>query len=94
MQANVPTLATDRYPYTATVVDNRSGACALSSGWKLYFNFVRLPLAAGPPGEPGDTARRQLADQGLELTHGDLAQSGDLYVLTPTAGARSSRLRR
>jgi hexosaminidase len=67
-------------------VDNRSGACALGSGWKLYFNFVRQPLAAGPPGEPGDTARRQLADQGLELTHGDLAQSGDLYVLTPTAG--------
>jgi hexosaminidase len=67
-------------------VDNRSGACALGSGWKLYFNFVRQPLAAGPPGEPGDTARRQLADQGLELTHGDAARSGDLYVLSPTAG--------
>jgi hexosaminidase len=66
-------------------VANRSGACALGSGWKLYFNFVRQPLAAGPPGEPGDTARRQLADQGLQLTHGDAAESGDLYVLTPTA---------
>jgi hexosaminidase len=67
-------------------IDNRSGTCALGGDWKLYFNFVRQPLAAGPLGEPGDTARRQLADQGLELAHGDEAQSGDLYVLRPTAG--------
>ena len=66
-------------------IDNRSRDCALGTGWKLYFNFVRQPLAAGPPGEPGDTARAQLADQGLELAHGDQAQSGDLYALTPTA---------
>ena len=66
-------------------IDNRSATCALGGDWKLYFNFVRQPLAAGPTGEPGDTARKQLADQGLELAHGDRAQSGDLYALTPTA---------
>jgi hexosaminidase len=55
-----------------------------ASGWKLYFNFVRRPLAA-VPGTAGDAARQQLADQGLALTRGDAAQSGDLYVLQPTA---------
>jgi len=67
-------------------IDNRSGTCALGGGWKLYFNFVRQPLAAGPPGKPGDSARQQLAEQGLEVAHGDRAQSGDLYVLRPTTG--------
>src|SRR4051812_8292332 len=70
-------------------IDNRSRTCVLGGGWKLYFNFVRQPLAAGPPGEPGDSARRQLAGQGLQIAHGDQAQSGDLYVLTPTAGFQS-----
>jgi hexosaminidase len=65
---------------------NRSGRCALpATGWKLYFNFVRRPLAAGPAGAAGDAARAQLATQGLTLAHGDAAQSGDLYVLTPTS---------
>jgi hexosaminidase len=64
---------------------NGSARCALpATGWKLYFNFVRQPLAAGPAGAAGDAARAQLAGQGLELRHGDAAQSGDLYVLTPT----------
>jgi hexosaminidase len=67
-------------------LDNGGTACALaSSGWKLYFNFVRQPLAASGPGAAGDAARAQLAAQGLTLTRGDAAQSGDLYVLTPTA---------
>ena len=65
-------------------IDNRSATCALRGDWKLYFNFVRQPLAAGPAGEPGDSARTQLAEQGLELAHGDRARSGDLYALTPT----------
>src|SRR4051812_30950864 len=66
---------------------NRSGRCALpATGWKLYFNFVRQPLAAGPAGAASDAARAQLAAQGLTLAHGDAAQSGDLYVLSPADG--------
>jgi hexosaminidase len=66
---------------------NRSARCALpATGWKLYFTFVRQPLAAGPAGAPGDDARAQLAEQGLTLRHGDAAQSGDLYVLEPADG--------
>src|SRR4051794_15924214 len=58
---------------------NGSSRCALpASGWKLYFNFVRQPLAAGPAGAVADAARAQLAGQGLTLAHGDAAQSGDL----------------
>ncbi|WCB96178.1 N,N'-diacetylchitobiase [Baekduia alba] len=65
---------------------NASRRCALpASGWKLYFTFVRQPLAAGPDGDVADAARAQLAGQGLTLAHGDAAQSGDLYVLTPTS---------
>ena len=68
------------------VLGNRDAACELgSSGWGLYFNFVRQPLAVYPPGEPGDAARQELADQGLSLTRADDAQSGDYYVLKPTS---------
>lgn len=68
------------------VLGNRDTACELgSSGWGLYFNFVRQPLAVYPPGEPGDAARQELADQGLSLTRADHAQSGDYYVLAPTS---------
>ena len=68
-------------------LSNRSGRCALpATGWKLYFNFVRQPLAAGPAGAATDAARAQLAAQGLSLAHGDAAQSGDLYVLSPADG--------
>lgn len=68
------------------VLANRDGACELgSSGWRLYFSFVRQPLAVYPPGQPGDAARQQLADQGLSLTRADAAQSGDYYVLEPTS---------
>jgi hexosaminidase len=70
-----------------TLENAAAAPCALGgSGWRLYFNFVRQPLAAYPPGAVGDAARRQLADQGLELRRGDEAQSGDLYVLTPRPG--------
>jgi hexosaminidase len=63
------------------------GRCALpAGGWKLSFDFVRQPLAAGPDGAPGDAARAQLAAQGLTLAHGDPHRSGDLYTLAPTAG--------
>jgi hexosaminidase len=68
-------------------LENHSTRCVLGgAGWKLYFNFVRQPLAVQPAGAAGDAARRQLADQGLELTRGDAARSGDLYALTPRGG--------
>jgi hexosaminidase len=65
---------------------NADRDCALGGGWRLFFNFVRQPLAVYPPGELGDAARAQLAAQGLSLTRADEAQSGDYYVLEPTAG--------
>ena len=72
-------------------LENRSPTCALgSSGWALYFNFVRQPLAVYPPAKPGDPpslgdlARQELAAQGLSLTRADNKQSGDYYVLRPT----------
>jgi hexosaminidase len=57
-----------------------------AADWHLYFNFVRQPLAVYPPGELGDMGRSELASQGLEIRRPDAAQSGDLYVLEPTAG--------
>src|SRR3954454_969753 len=65
---------------------NRSGGCALpGSGWRLYFNSVRQPLAV-LGGAVGDAARQALAAQGLSVARADVAQSGDYYVLTPNAG--------
>lgn len=58
--------------------------CALGHDWRLFFSFVRQPLAVYPPGELGDAARQQLADQGLSLRRADEAGSGDFYVLEPT----------
>src|SRR3954447_22000389 len=64
---------------------NRDARCALgASRWRLYFNFVRQPLAV-LDGPAGDAARQELAGQGLTLQRGDRAQSGDLYVLAPTS---------
>jgi hexosaminidase len=59
--------------------------CELAGDWRLFFNFVRQPLAVYPPGQLGDAARLQLAEQGLSLTRADAARSGDYYVLEPTA---------
>ena len=64
---------------------NGDRGCALTGDWRLFFNFVRQPLAVYPPGELGDGARRQLAEQGLTLKRADDAQSGDYYVLEPTS---------
>src|SRR4051794_15182928 len=70
----------------ALTLVNRSGGCALAnSGWRLYFNSVRQPLAV-TEGAAGDAARQALAAQGLSVARADVAQSGDYYVLTPTAG--------
>ena len=66
-------------------LQNRAEDCELSNeGWALYFSFVRQPLTVYPPGEPGDAARQELANQGLTLTRADEAQSGDYYVIEPT----------
>ncbi|MET0761589.1 MAG: family 20 glycosylhydrolase [Thermoleophilaceae bacterium] len=64
---------------------NGDRECALTGDWRLFFSFVRQPLAVYPPGELGDGARRQLAEQGLTLKRADDAQSGDYYVLEPTS---------
>src|SRR6516165_10378158 len=83
--------ASGQYFLARLTLENRSRACALgSSGWALYFNFVRQPLAVYPQAEPGnppslgDLARQELAAQGLSLTRADNKQSGDYYVLRPT----------
>jgi hexosaminidase len=65
-------------------LENRAADCELGRDWRLYFNFVRQPLAVYPPGELGDAARRELAEQGLSLRRADTARSGDYYVLEPT----------
>ena len=64
---------------------NGDRSCALADDWRLFFSFVRQPLAGYRPGPLGDGARQQLAEQGLSLTRADEAQSGDYYVLEPTA---------
>jgi hexosaminidase len=66
-------------------VENRGSRCALGGNWRLFFNFVRQPLAVYPPGPLGDGARAQLAAQGLSVTRADEAQSGDYFVLEPTS---------
>jgi hexosaminidase len=77
------TVADAQYVLTRlTLADH--GRCALGGDWALYFNSVRGP-AALLGGTAGDTARQQLADQGLSVAHADAAASGDLYVLKPTS---------
>src|ERR1044071_8991081 len=54
-----------------------------SSGWKLYFSFVRRVLNEG---EGDDTGIQNLTAQGVKLSKGDAAGSGDYYVLEPLPG--------
>ncbi|HZC52220.1 MAG TPA: family 20 glycosylhydrolase, partial [Mycobacterium sp.] len=63
---------------------NGDGRCALGQDWALYFSSVRQP-AAVLAGTPGDVGRTQLAGEGLSVARADKAQSGDLFVLKPTA---------
>jgi hexosaminidase len=67
-------------------LQNTDRRCALARDWRLFFNSVRQPLAVYPPGQLGDGARAQLAQQGLSVVRADEARSGDYYVLEPTAG--------
>ena len=70
-------------------IANNDKRCSLNGDWSLYFNSVRQPMAVYPPGQLGDGARQQLAQQGLTVNRADKAQSGDYYVLKPTTGFAS-----
>jgi hexosaminidase len=60
--------------------------CALAGDWRLFFTSVRQPLGVYPEDDPlGQGGRQQLAEQGLTVRRADEAQSGDFYVLEPTA---------
>ncbi|TYK43507.1 family 20 glycosylhydrolase [Actinomadura decatromicini] len=80
------TVADAQYHLARLTIDNNDKRCALdAAGWALYFNAVRQPGAV-LGGTAGDTARKQLADQGLSVARADAAQSGDFYTLKPAAG--------
>ncbi|WP_131763509.1 family 20 glycosylhydrolase, partial [Actinomadura fibrosa] len=80
------TVADAQYHRARLTLDNRDRRCALgATGWAMYFNAVRQP-AAVLAGAAGDTAREQLARQGLAVARADAARSGDFYTLKPAAG--------
>ncbi|NYD52567.1 hexosaminidase [Actinomadura luteofluorescens] len=80
------TVADAQYHRARLTIDNRDDRCALGSGgWAMRFNAVRRP-AAVLDGAAGDTARAQLAAQGLAITRADDARSGDFYTLEPADG--------
>ncbi|XRQ14891.1 family 20 glycosylhydrolase [Actinomadura welshii] len=83
------TVADAQYHLARLTIDNRDRRCALGAGgWAMYFTSVRQP-AAVLGGEAGDTARAQLAAQGLTVARADAAQSGDFYTLKPADGFRA-----
>ncbi|QRO01780.1 carbohydate-binding domain-containing protein [Archangium violaceum] len=61
-------------------LENRGPRELGSSGWKLYFSIIRRPLNEG---EGDDTGIQNLTAQGLKLSKGDAAGSGDYLVLEP-----------
>ncbi|HWL86194.1 MAG TPA: family 20 glycosylhydrolase, partial [Polyangiaceae bacterium] len=61
-------------------VENHSNIRLGASGWKIYFTFVERILNEG---EGSATLTQQLAKQGLQVTKGDAAKSGDYYALQP-----------
>lgn len=76
-----------QYHLARLTIENKDTVALGSSGWKLYFSFVRQPLAVYSVGDPlGDQARQDLADQGVSISRADTAQSGDYYVLEPLQG--------
>ncbi|WP_067832021.1 family 20 glycosylhydrolase [Actinomadura kijaniata] len=81
------TVTDAQYLRARLTLSNADRRCSLGGGWTMYFNSVRQP-AAVLAGAPGDLARRQLAGQGLAVTRGDRAQSGDFFALRPLAGFR------
>lgn len=81
------TVADAQYVRARLTLANRDRRCGLGHDWALYFTSVRRP-AAVLSGTVGEAARRRLADQGLTVARADKAQSGDFYVLEPTAAFR------
>ncbi|MBX6767290.1 MAG: carbohydate-binding domain-containing protein, partial [Actinomadura rubrobrunea] len=81
------TVADAQYVRARLTLANRDRRCGLKRDWALYFTSVRQP-AAVLSGAVGEAARRRLADQGLTVARADKAQSGDFYVLEPTAAFR------
>ncbi|QKW36035.1 carbohydate-binding domain-containing protein [Actinomadura sp. NAK00032] len=80
------TVADAQYHLARLTIANGDDRCALGAdGWAMYFNAVRRP-AAVLDGAAGDTARAQLAGQGLAVARADAARSGDFYTLEPAAG--------
>jgi hexosaminidase len=77
------TVTDAQYFLARLTLANDSRRCTLGRDWTLYFTSVRQP-AAVLAGAPGDTARAQLAGQGLSVARADTAQSGDFYALRPT----------
>jgi hexosaminidase len=61
-------------------LENRGTGVLGSSGWQLYFSFVRRILKDG---EGNDTTVQDLAGQGIQIAKADAAGSGDYFVLTP-----------
>ena len=75
--------ATGAFFRSELTVENRGPAVLDSSGWRLYFSFVRRVLEDG---EGDDTAVQDLAGQGIRIAKGDAAASGDYLVLEPLSG--------
>ena len=61
-------------------IENQGRATLGSSGWHLYFNFVRRIL---PDGTRDGTLVQDLAGQGIQIAKADAAASGDFFVLEP-----------
>ncbi|MBU8900310.1 carbohydate-binding domain-containing protein [Corallococcus sp. M34] len=61
-------------------LENRGTRELGSTGWKLYFSFVRRILDEG---EGDATGIQALAAQGIRISKAGQAQSGDAYVLEP-----------
>ncbi|WP_394840730.1 carbohydate-binding domain-containing protein [Pendulispora brunnea] len=61
-------------------IQNDSNLRLDTTGWKIYFSFVRNIL---PDGKADDTHTQDLAVQGLKISRGDKAQSGDYFVMEP-----------
>ncbi|PTL76361.1 family 20 glycosylhydrolase [Vitiosangium sp. GDMCC 1.1324] len=63
-------------------LENKGPQALGSSGWKLYFSFVRRLLDEG---EGDETGIQKLEAQGVKISKGDAAKSGDYYVIEPLA---------
>jgi hexosaminidase len=64
-------------------IENRGPGVLGSTGWHLYFNFVRRIL---DDGQADGAMVQDLAGQGLQVSRADVAQSGDFFVFEPLSG--------